>query len=192
MIAKTPAALFDYLFLAPNSAASQAKLLTALGQTLPMTIVGMAIGLAFAFALALGSVLFPAIIRGLHAGCPGDPDHAAGGADPAARADARPRPVGDPLDHGFSDLLPRFRDHGAGGFPWCRGAALDVPKAYGAGPLKQLRFVSIPASAALSLRRDTACRSARAARRHDRRMARHRHRPSANCSTSHAATSTTA
>ncbi len=145
MIAKTPAALFDYLFLAPNSAASQAKLLAALAQTLPMTIAGMALGLAFAFALALGSVLFPAIIRGFM--------------PVALVTQTMPLVALTPLlvlmlGRGPSVILwitvsvtffPAFVTM-AQGLSLVPRAALDVPKAYGAGPLKQLRFVSIPAS----------------------------------------------
>ncbi len=145
MIAKTPAALFDYLFLAPNSAASQVKLLTALAQTLPMTIVGMALGLAFAFALALGSVLIPAIIRGFM--------------PVALVTQTMPLVALTPLlvlmlGRGPSVILwitvsvtffPAFVTL-AQGLSLVPRAALDVPRAYGAGPLKQLRFVSIPAS----------------------------------------------
>ncbi|WP_346908906.1 ABC transporter permease subunit [uncultured Roseibium sp.] len=145
MIAKTPAALFDYLFLAPNSAASQAKLLAALAQTLPMTIAGMALGLAFAFALALGSVLFPAIIRGFM--------------PVALVTQTMPLVALTPLlvlmlGRGPSVILwitvsvtffPAFVTM-AQGLSLVPRAALEVPKAYGAGPLKQLRFVSIPAS----------------------------------------------
>ncbi len=64
MIAKTPAGLFDYLFLAPSAAPAQAKLLTALSQTLPLTFLGMAAGILFAFALAIASVAKPVIVSG--------------------------------------------------------------------------------------------------------------------------------
>jgi ABC-type proline/glycine betaine transport system permease subunit len=48
----------------PSSGVSLMKLLVALGQTLPLTLAGMALGIVFAFALALMSVLRPGIIRG--------------------------------------------------------------------------------------------------------------------------------
>ena len=57
MIAKTPPLLFDYLFVLPSAPVAQGKLLAALAQTLPMTVIGMAAGLALAFGLALGSQL---------------------------------------------------------------------------------------------------------------------------------------
>ncbi len=59
MIAKTPADVVTYLFLSPASATAQAKLLAALGQTLPITFAGMAAGLGFAFLLAIGTKLSP-------------------------------------------------------------------------------------------------------------------------------------
>ena len=63
MIAKTPPGLADYLVFLPSAAAAQAKLLAALAQTLPMTLFGMAAGLGFAFVLALGSQIYPQIVR---------------------------------------------------------------------------------------------------------------------------------
>ncbi|MYM54282.1 ABC transporter permease [Thalassovita mangrovi] len=59
MIAKTPVDVFTYLFLSPASSTAQAKLLAALGQTLPITFAGMAAGLGFAFLLAIGTKLSP-------------------------------------------------------------------------------------------------------------------------------------
>jgi ABC-type nitrate/sulfonate/bicarbonate transport system permease component len=52
IVARTPWGVADYLFLAPASAQARAQLVTALLQTLPITLVGMAAGLACAFLLA--------------------------------------------------------------------------------------------------------------------------------------------
>lgn len=59
MIAKTPLGVVDYLFFSAASGTAQAKLLAAMGQTLPITFLGMAAGLGFAFLLAIGAKLFP-------------------------------------------------------------------------------------------------------------------------------------
>ena len=48
-----------------NSEISQAKLLAALFETLPITLVGMFAGLMTAFCLAIGTRLFPELIKTL-------------------------------------------------------------------------------------------------------------------------------
>jgi sulfonate transport system permease protein len=63
MLGKTPWGVVDYLFLAQTAPTAQARLLAALVQTLPITLVGMAAGLAFAFALAVAGRLTPAFTR---------------------------------------------------------------------------------------------------------------------------------
>ncbi len=63
MIGKTPWDVFAYLFLSEGSATAQGRLLAALAQTLPITALGMASGLAFAFALAVTSQLLPSFTR---------------------------------------------------------------------------------------------------------------------------------
>jgi ABC-type nitrate/sulfonate/bicarbonate transport system permease component len=63
MIGKTPVDVFTYLFLADGSAAAQGKLLTALGETLPIAALGLMAGLAFAFGLAVTSQLAPSFTR---------------------------------------------------------------------------------------------------------------------------------
>nr|WP_321454957.1 ABC transporter permease subunit [uncultured Cohaesibacter sp.] len=145
MIAKTPVGLFDYLFMMPNSLMSLGKLVAALSQTLPMTMIGMAVGLFFAFALALCSVLYPAIIRGFM--------------PVALVTQTMPLVALTPLlvlilGRGSSLILwitvsvtffPAFVTMAQGLFMVSK-AAIEVPKAYGAGPLKQLWLVSIPAS----------------------------------------------
>ena len=145
MIAKTPLGVFDYLFMMPNSPASLGKLAMALTETLPMTMIGMAMGLFFAFALALCSVLYPAIIRGFM--------------PVALVTQTMPLVALTPLlvlilGRGPSVILwitvsvtffPAFVTM-AQGLSMVSRAAIEVPKAYGAGPVKQLWLVSIPAS----------------------------------------------
>lgn len=63
MIGKTPVDVFTYLFLADGSAAAQGKLMTALGETLPIAALGLMAGLAFAFGLAVTSQLAPSFTR---------------------------------------------------------------------------------------------------------------------------------
>jgi len=63
MIGKTPVDVFAYLFLSEGSAVAQSKLLAALGETLPITALGLAAGLAFAFGLAVTSQLAPSFTR---------------------------------------------------------------------------------------------------------------------------------
>lgn len=62
LIAKTPLGVIDYLFLADNAATARWKLAVALGQTLPITALGMIAGLAFAFLLAISSRIIPRFI----------------------------------------------------------------------------------------------------------------------------------
>jgi len=145
MIAKTPAALFDYLFLAPSAVVAQTKLLTALSQTLPLTFLGMAAGILFAFALAIASVAKPAIVRGFM--------------PIALVTQTMPLVALTPLlvlllGRGPSVILwitvsvtffPAFVTM-AQGMALVPRAALDVPRAYGASIWKQIRLVSVPAS----------------------------------------------
>lgn len=145
MIAKTPAGLFEYLFLLPNSGVSQMKLLAALGQTLPLTLAGMALGIVFAFALALLSVLRPGIISGFM--------------PVALVTQSMPLVALTPLlvlmlGRGPSVILwitisvtffPAFVTM-AQGLSMVPRAALDVPRAYGASLFTQVRLVSVPAS----------------------------------------------
>lgn len=63
LIAKTPLAVFDYLLFSNAAASAQTRLLEALGETLPLTIVGMAAGLSTAFALAISRRLFPRTVE---------------------------------------------------------------------------------------------------------------------------------
>lgn len=63
MIGKTPWDVFSYLFLAEGAPQAQARLLAALAGTLPITALGMAAGLAFAFGLSVTSQLVPSFTR---------------------------------------------------------------------------------------------------------------------------------
>ena len=63
MIGKTPWDVFAYLFLSDGSATAQGKLLAALAETLPITALGMASGMAFAFGLSVTSQLIPSFTR---------------------------------------------------------------------------------------------------------------------------------
>jgi sulfonate transport system permease protein len=145
MIAKTPPGLFDYLFVLPSAAAAQVKLLAALAQTLPMTLIGMAAGLALAFLLALTSQVRPGIVRAL--------------LPVALVTQTMPLVALTPLlvlmlGRGPAVILwitisvtffPAFVTM-AQGLLLVPRAALDVPRAYGASLFTQLRLVSMPAS----------------------------------------------
>lgn len=145
MIAKTPPGLFDYLFLLPSAPIAQAKLLAALAQTLPMTLLGMVCGLALASALALTSQIRPGIVRALM--------------PIALVTQTMPLVALTPLlvlmlGRGPAVILwitisvtffPAFVTM-AQGLLLVPHAALDVPRAYGASIATQLRLVSVPAS----------------------------------------------
>jgi len=145
MIAKTPAGLFDYLVLADNAANSWQKLLTALWQTLPITVVGLLAGLAFAFLLAICSDVYPGITRNLM---------------PVAMVtQTMPLVALTPLlvlllGRGTAltiwitisvTFFPAFVTI-AQGILMVPRAALEVPRAYGASKLQELRLVAIPAA----------------------------------------------
>lgn len=145
MIAKTPPDLFSYLFLLPTAPVAQGKLVAALAQTLPMTLIGMVAGLAMAFALALTSQIWPAVVRAFM--------------PVALVTQTMPLVALTPLlvlmlGRGYGVILwitisvtffPAFVTM-AQGLLMVPRAALEVPKAYGAGIAKQLRLVSVPAS----------------------------------------------
>ena len=63
MIGKTPWDVFAYLFLSEGSAMAQARLLAALAETLPITGLGLAAGLGFAFCLSVTSQIAPGFTR---------------------------------------------------------------------------------------------------------------------------------
>lgn len=145
LIAKTPLGVVDYLFLGSTAENAQARLLAALGQTLPVTLVGMAAGLAFAFLLAISSQLFPGFVRGFM---------------PIALVTQTMPLVA------LTPLLVLILGRGTNLTLWvtisvtffpafvtlAQGLALvpksvqDVPQAYGASRLQEMRMVTLPAS----------------------------------------------
>jgi sulfonate transport system permease protein len=145
MIAKTPAGVFNYLVTADSAAQAQQRLLAAMTDTLPIAVVGLAAGLAFAFALAVLSDLLPGISRSLM--------------PVALVTQTMPLVALTPLlvlllGRGTSLILwvtisvtffPAFVTI-AQGMAMVPRAALELPRAYGATKLQQLRLVSIPAS----------------------------------------------
>jgi ABC-type nitrate/sulfonate/bicarbonate transport system permease component len=145
LIAKTPYGVFDYLFLAEPSALARERLLGALAQTLPMTLVGMVAGLGFAFLLAISSRLIPAFTRAFM--------------PVALVTQTMPLVALTPLlvlilGRGYSVTLwitisvtffPAFVTI-AQGLQLVPRTALDLPRAYGASAWTEMRMVSIPAS----------------------------------------------
>ncbi len=65
IIAPGPGRTLMFLIEGKHAAAARAALLTALGQTLPVALLGLLAGLAFAFVLAALSLLAPAIARAM-------------------------------------------------------------------------------------------------------------------------------
>lgn len=63
IIAPGPIDVFRYLFVDSGAAAARATLLRALGQTLPVAGLGLAVGLAAAFVLAAAAVLVPRLTK---------------------------------------------------------------------------------------------------------------------------------
>jgi ABC-type nitrate/sulfonate/bicarbonate transport system permease component len=145
LIAKTPAGVVNYLFLSDAAASAQQRLALALLQTLPITIVGLFAGLAFAFLLALGSEITPALTRTLM--------------PIALVTQTMPLVALTPLlvlllGRGAAVTLwitisvtffPSFVTI-AQGLMMVPRATLEVPRAYGASKLKELRLVALPAS----------------------------------------------
>lgn len=145
MIAKTPAGIIDYLFMGGGAVQAQQRLLAALLETIPIAVAGLAAGLAFAFLLAILADLFPAITRSFM--------------PVALVTQTMPLVALTPLlvlmlGRGTPLILwvtisvtffPSFVTI-AQGMAMVPRAALDVPRAYGATRLQQMRLVSIPAS----------------------------------------------
>jgi ABC-type nitrate/sulfonate/bicarbonate transport system permease component len=145
MIAKTPAGVFDYLFMGDGAPQARERLLAALTQTLPITLLGLAAGLAFAFTLAVLADLFPAITRSFM--------------PVALVTQTMPLVALTPLlvlllGRGTPLILwvtisvtffPAFVTI-AQGMAMVPRAALELPRAYGASKRQQLTLISIPAS----------------------------------------------
>jgi ABC-type nitrate/sulfonate/bicarbonate transport system permease component len=145
MIAKSPAGVFDYLFLAGSAESAQQRLLAALVETLPIALVGLLAGLLFAFALAILSDVAPAVTRALM--------------PVALVTQTMPLVALTPLlvlllGRGTAVTLwitisvtffPSFVTI-AQGIMMVPRAALELPRAYGASKLQELRLVALPAS----------------------------------------------
>ena len=145
MIGKTPWDVFSYLFVADGAAIAQAKLLAALAQTLPIAALGLAAGLAFAFALAVCSQIIPAFTRAF--------------LPIALVTQTMPLVALTPLlvlmlGRGTSVTLwitisvtffPAYVMI-AQGLAQVPKSALELPRAYGATPWRALRLVAIPAA----------------------------------------------
>lgn len=145
LIAKTPLGVIDYLFLSDSSHIARSKLWAALGQTLPITAIGMLAGLGFAFLLAILSRMSPAFIRAFM--------------PIALVTQTMPLVALTPLlvlmlGRGYSVTLwitisvtffPAFVLL-VQGIQRVPQSVLDLPRAYGASSWKELRMVSIPAA----------------------------------------------
>lgn len=145
MLGKSPVAVFHYLFLADGAAVAQGKLFAALAETLPITLLGLAAGIAFAFALAVTSQLSPGFTRAFL---------------PVALVTQTMPLVA------LTPLLVLLLGRGTAVTLWITisvtffpayvmltqglaetpRTAFDLPRAYGASAWRQLRLVSIPAS----------------------------------------------
>lgn len=146
MLGKTPLDVAAYIFTGPQSAIVQAKLVAALGQTLPITVAGLALGMAFAFGLAITSRLTPGFTRAFM--------------PVALVTQTMPLVALTPLlvlllGRGTAVTLwitvsvtffPAYVLM-AQGLALVPRATLDLPRAYGAGGWTELRLVAIPASA---------------------------------------------
>ena len=145
MLGKTPWGVVDYLFLAEAAPVAQERLLAALAQTLPITLIGMAAGMAFAFGLAVAGRLLPSFTRAF--------------LPVALVTQTMPLVALTPLlvlilGRGSSVTLwitisvtffPAYVMI-AQGIAQVPRAALELPRAYGAGGWTELRLVTLPAS----------------------------------------------
>ncbi len=145
MLGKTPWGVIQYLFLADSAPSAQERLLAALAETVPITLVGMAGGLAFAFALAVASRLTPSFSRAF--------------LPIALVTQTMPLVALTPLlvlllGRGTAVTLwitisvtffPAYVMI-AQGIAQVPRAALELPRAYGASGWRELRLVTLPAS----------------------------------------------
>tara|TARA_R110002012_G_scaffold146244_3_gene304535 strand:- start:50 stop:1621 length:1572 start_codon:yes stop_codon:yes gene_type:complete len=145
MISKTPWGVVDYLFLSPAAQNAQQRLWSAIYETLPITFVGMAAGLLFAFVLAISTRLFPKILNAFM--------------PVALVTQTMPLVALTPLlvlvlGRGVSLTLwvtisvtffPAFVTL-AQGIAMVPKGARELPQAYGASAWQEMRIVTIPAS----------------------------------------------
>ncbi len=145
MIGKTPWDVFAYLFILDGAAEAQARLLSALLETLPTTLLGMAAGIGFAFGLAVTSRLAPAFTRAF--------------LPVALVTQTMPLVALTPLlvlILGRGTAVTLWITVSVTFFPACvmmaQGLAqvprsvLELPRAYGATAWRELRLVAFPAS----------------------------------------------
>lgn len=145
IVAPRPWDIVSYLTFDEGAAQSRSVLLHALGQTVPMAVLGLLTGLGVAFLLAALSVVFPRVLRVIL---------------PAAMVlQSTPLVALTPIV-----LLLLGRSVAAciflavivvffpafvllvQGFAVVPRAALEIVEVYGGGPVKKLRFISIPYS----------------------------------------------
>jgi ABC-type nitrate/sulfonate/bicarbonate transport system permease component len=143
VIARDPIATFNYLFLAENAASARERLIAAFAETLPVAAVGMLLGLGAAFILASLSVLKPVIVKAL--------------LPPSLLLQTMPLVALTPIivlifGRGWAAMLavtvavvffPAFVTLSQG-LALVPRAALDVVRAYGTRPRKELMLVSVP------------------------------------------------
>ena len=145
MLGRTLLDVMQYLFFDPQAAKTQALIISALAETLPITAIGMATGLAFAFALAVSAQIAPGFTRVFL---------------PVALVTQTMPLVA------LTPLLVLMLGRGTAVTLWITisvtffpayvmitqglaevpRAALELPRAYGASRMRQLQLISIPAS----------------------------------------------
>jgi ABC-type nitrate/sulfonate/bicarbonate transport system permease component len=145
VVARSPLGVVQYLWFEPNSADARARLLAALATTLPLALIGLAIGLTFAFGFAVLSTVWRGLGQAL--------------LPFALITQTMPLVALTPLivlifGRGVTATLvitvsvtffPAFVTI-AQGLALTPKSAIDVLSAYGASRIKQLRFVSVPAA----------------------------------------------
>ena len=145
MLGKTPWGVMEYLFVSDSAPVARERLLAALAETLPITLAGLAAGLAFAFGLAVAGRLMPGFTRAF--------------LPVALVTQTMPLVALTPLlvlilGRGTAVTLwitisvtffPAYVMI-AQGIAMVPRAALELPRAYGAGGWRELRLVTLPAS----------------------------------------------
>ncbi len=145
MIVKSPWGVLEYLFAGPAAESARDRLLAALSETLPFALIGIALGLLFAFLLASLGFVLPALVRGL--------------LPIALVTQSMPLVALTPLlvlllGRGVAvtiaitisvTFFPAFVTL-AQGLATVSRAAFELVRAYGGSRLKELRLVGVPAS----------------------------------------------
>ena len=151
IIAKTPLGVFEYLFLPPTGESARERLLAALVETLPITVLGMAAGLAVAFLLAVLGSVKPGIVRALMPIALVTQTMPLVALTPLLVLIFGRGDRGDHRDHRVGDVLPRLCDAGAGprhgaargvrpgAGLWCQGMEGDAAGGAAGEPALRLR-----------------------------------------------------